>query len=256
MRTNQKTQKWLAAGGPDQNKPARTAWNAGGRDAIAALNPEKQPAVATTFEHAGYSVSASSLDSDRSAAGPRARADAKSAVEPFEDRLIVVNHDDEIVDYLPRAKCHAGDGILHRAFSIHIFNRQNQILLQQRSSQKQLWPLYWSNSCCSHPRAGETTHEAAQRRLGEELGISAALEYVYKFSYQARYNDAGSENELCSVFIGRHDGPLEIDDSEIADWRFVAIGALEHGLEHHPERFTPWFKLQWNKLRGCLKGRI
>jgi isopentenyl-diphosphate delta-isomerase len=129
---------------------------------------------------------------------------------------------------------------------------KNQILLQQRSEQKQLWLFHWSSSCCSHPRVGETTVDAAQSRLREELGISVPLQYLYNFIYQARFVDEGPENELFSVYIGRSNGPVIIDESEIATWRFMDIRNLESVLIDHPGRFTPWFKMQWEQLRRQL----
>jgi isopentenyl-diphosphate delta-isomerase len=122
-------------------------------------------------------------------------------------------------------------------------------LLQKRSAGKALWPLYWSNSCCSHPRPGETTHQAAHRRLSEELGISTPLTFLFKFAYQARFNDVGSENELCSVFIGQSDHPIQADPAEIDAWRFVSIPELEAEMDQNPDRFTPWFKIEWRRLR-------
>ena len=123
------------------------------------------------------------------------------------------------------------------------------MLLQQRSRQKPLWPLYWSNSCCSHPRAGESTVAAAQRRLIEELGIDVPLTYVYKFAYQARYDETGSENELCTVFVGQTDQDIQADPDEINAWRYLSGEELDAELAESPERYTPWLKLEWKKLR-------
>ena len=99
----------------------------------------------------------------------------------FDDEmLILVNPKDEEIGWEDKARCHLGDGILHRAFSIFIFNDNNELLIQKRSDQKLLWPLFWSNSCCSHPRKGEKIESAAQRRMEEELGIKTRLKYLYK----------------------------------------------------------------------------
>ena len=106
--------------------------------------------------------------------------------------LILVNSDDENLGTRPKRECHLNQGALHRAFSVFIFNSAGEVLLQQRTAQKFLWPLYWSNACCSHPRAGEDSEEAAHRRLKQELGISVSLTYLYKFEYQARYENVGS----------------------------------------------------------------
>jgi isopentenyl-diphosphate delta-isomerase len=164
------------------------------------------------------------------------------------EQLILVDSDDAETGFLDKGQCHNGDGILHRAFSLFIFNQRGELLLQQRSAGKRLWPLYWSNSCCSHPRKGESMAEATQRRLADELGIQARLEFVYKFSYQARFGDNGSENELCSVFLGHSDEPVTPNQTEVAAIRQLRTSALAKELQSSPQAFTPWFKMEWDQL--------
>ncbi|MFN8641790.1 MAG: isopentenyl-diphosphate Delta-isomerase, partial [Candidatus Binatia bacterium] len=108
-----------------------------------------------------------------------------------DDRLILVDEHDTPIGADSRAACHAGTGRLHRAFSIYLFDRRGRLLLQKRSAAKLLWPQHWSNSCCSHPRVGETTDQAARRRLVEELGLETALQALFKFHYQARFGAVG-----------------------------------------------------------------
>jgi isopentenyl-diphosphate delta-isomerase len=164
------------------------------------------------------------------------------------EQLILVTNDDADAGYMDKGQCHDGDGILHRAFSLFIFNRNGELLLQKRAAGKRLWPLYWSNSCCSHPRKGESLPEATTRRLADELGIQARLEFVYKFSYQARFGDKGSENELCSVFLGRSDDLVRPNQTEVAAIRHVQTSALAKELQSSPQTFTPWFKMEWDRL--------
>jgi isopentenyl-diphosphate Delta-isomerase len=165
------------------------------------------------------------------------------------DTLILVDDADRNIGHLSKALCHEGRGILHRAFSLLIFNDRGELLIQQRAASKRLWPLYWSNSCCSHPRGGETLETATQRRMYEELGISCALRFLYKFQYQAQFDPTGAENELCSVFIGRSNGPIEVNSSEILDWRWISPEALHHEIAAHGARkFTPWFMLEWSRI--------
>ena len=152
-----------------------------------------------------------------------------------------------------------GKGVLHRAFSIFVFNSKNDLLLQQRSPSKMLWPGYWSNTCCSHPRRGESMATAVSRRLEQELGFTCPLEFLYKFKYHAQFGAVGAEHELCSVYFGRYDGPVDVNVNEIAAWRFVGVEALERELNAAPETFTPWFKMEWvhikaNYLDGMLAG--
>ena len=166
------------------------------------------------------------------------------------EQLILVDQDDREQGFLSKAACHDGAGILHRAFSAFLFNTRGELLLQQRAESKRLWPGYWSNSCCSHPRRGESMSTATGRRLEEELNLAADLRFVYKFRYQAPYGDLGSEHELCHVFLGRIGDDIRPNAEEIAAIRFVSAGTLDAELSRYPERFTPWFKLEWDALTG------
>jgi isopentenyl-diphosphate Delta-isomerase len=162
--------------------------------------------------------------------------------------LILVDGADREVGHLDKVRCHAGRGVLHRAFSLLIFNGRRELLLQQRAASKRLWPLYWSNSCCSHPRRRETMEAAIHRRLGEELGLSCALQFLFKFEYQAQFDETGAEHELCSVYIGRSDGPLRINREEIRAWRWVSPQELQQELAGPDAgHFTPWFRLEWER---------
>jgi isopentenyl-diphosphate delta-isomerase len=179
-----------------------------------------------------------------------AEAAAGRTVSFEDEELILVDEDDREVGHLDKAAAHAGEGILHRAFSVLLFDAAGRLLLQRRAEGKRLWPGYWSNSCCSHPRRGESMEVATRRRLREELGVEADLELLYTFTYHASFGDAGSERELCWVFVGRVDeARLRPNPNEIADWRFVGPEALEAELAHEGERFTPWFKLEWRQIR-------
>lgn len=172
------------------------------------------------------------------------------------EELILVNEHDQPIGTASKGDCHDGHGILHRAFSLFIFNDQGDLLLQQRAEGKRLWGGYWSNSCCSHPRAGEDMNEAVHRRLEQELGMQAELNYIYKFQYQADFGDAGAENELCWVYLGRATSAVKPNQTEIADHRFVPAGQLGRELAAHPERFTPWFRMEWEALTGEHRERL
>lgn len=164
--------------------------------------------------------------------------------------LILVDSNDHETGTLDKAACHDGDGLLHRAFSLFIFNDEGQLLLQQRAAGKRLWPGFWSNSCCSHPRAGEAMDIAVTRRLEQELGMVATLSFAYKFEYQARYDDGGSEHELCSVYLGRSQSAPQRNSTEIEAYRWITRAALDAWLAKSPEQFTPWFKLEWQTLQS------
>jgi len=165
------------------------------------------------------------------------------------DALILVDGADRVVGRLSKTRCHEGKGILHRAFSLMIFNTAGDLLIQQRSASKRLWPLYWSNSCCSHPRSGEDMETATRRRLQEELGIACPLQFLYKFQYQAQFDATGAEHELCSVFIGTCPEPILVDPNEISAWRWVDPYELQsHLTSPTGVMFTPWFTMEWARI--------
>ena len=174
--------------------------------------------------------------------------DLHRIVSSEDELLILVDADDNEIGYRTKADCHDGAGIQHRAFSLFLFNDDGELLLQQRSELKRLWPMYWSNTCCSHPRKGESLAVATARRLEDELNIRADLESVYKFCYQAEFGAAGSENELCHVFLGSISGNVEPNCSEIASTRYLSQASLEAELRASPDRFTPWFRQEWQRL--------
>jgi isopentenyl-diphosphate delta-isomerase len=170
-------------------------------------------------------------------------------VSSASEELILVDEQDREIGSELKSVCHQGKGILHRAFSIFVFNHADELLLQQRSDSKPLWPLFWSNTCCSHPRVGETMEIAVSRRLQQELGFDCELSYLYKFRYQAPYGELGSEHEYCWVYCGYYDGPVDANASEIANWRFIDIKSLGQELESEADHFTPWFKLEWAHIQ-------
>jgi isopentenyl-diphosphate Delta-isomerase len=179
-----------------------------------------------------------------------------TVVSSEEDRLILVDGDDRPVGELDKAACHDGDGVRHRAFSVFLIDRQGRLLLQRRADSKRLWPNYWSNSCCSHPRAGEILERAVSRRVKEELGIVAAAEFIYRFEYQARYGTLGSEHEVCSVYLGQAFADPAVNTTEISDWRWISANELDTALTTDPSSFTPWFLMEWATLRTHHADRL
>jgi len=165
------------------------------------------------------------------------------------DELVLVDPQDTILGTAPKDLCHDGEGLLHRAFSIFVFNSKMELLLQKRAAGKRLWPGCWSNSCCSHPGLNESMLSATTRRLDQELGIKGFLiSELYHFEYQASYLDLGSERELCTVLICRSDDDLAINLAEVSAIRWVNMSDLEVEIENHPEQFTHWFKLEVKQL--------
>ncbi|MEM9172938.1 MAG: hydroxymethylglutaryl-CoA reductase, degradative, partial [Pseudomonadota bacterium] len=219
----------------------------GGGSIVAVCEQEAAESVANALRKGRFEVRVIQIE---------ATAPSDAVVSFDAEELILVDGDDEPVGFLPKADCHNGEGILHRAFSLFVFNDQGEVLLQQRASDKRLWGGYWSNSCCSHPRRGEDMSEAVHRRLEQELGCSAELEYVYKFEYQARFGVEGSEHELCSVYIGRLTSEVVPNTTEVDAWKFMAPDDVDELLANDPDALTPWFKMEWQRLRGEFAPRL
>jgi len=172
------------------------------------------------------------------------------------ERLILVDENDQEVGQLDKSACHDGNGVRHRAFSLFVFNPAGELLIQQRAPGKRLWPDFWSNSCCSHPRSGETMAEAVMRRLAQELGLVTEPEFVYKFEYVARFGNLGTEHELCSVLLGRAQTQPVINTTEIRAWRWITADVLDRELELNGGQYTPWFQLEWSRLRAEHSDRL
>jgi isopentenyl-diphosphate Delta-isomerase len=183
------------------------------------------------------------------------KSQAKS-LQPDADTLILVDEHDNATGSCEKVECHLGQGKLHRAFSVFLFNPEGKLLIQQRSAQKMLWGGYWANSCCSHPRLGEEINDAARRRIREELGAVSELQYLYKFIYHAEFGDIGSEYENCHVFAGHFDGHVEVDPAEVADWQFVTPDELTADIEANPDKYSPWLKLEWQEIRERFLSKL
>jgi isopentenyl-diphosphate delta-isomerase len=121
-----------------------------------------------------------------------------------------------------------------------VFNGRSEALIQKRSAGKRLWPSTWETSCSGHPQAGEDIAASAEKRLREELGIDTLLEVIGKFHYQARYMDVGSENELCFVLAGKHEGEVRPDPAEVEEFRWVQIDELHRSIADSADDFAPW----------------
>jgi isopentenyl-diphosphate delta-isomerase len=176
------------------------------------------------------------------------------------EKLLLVDDNDQVIGYRDKVECHQGQGVLHRAFSLFLFDRQGRLLLQQRAAGKPLWALYWSNTCCSHPRKGETMVVATERRLREELGMQAELHYLYRFQYHAQFGELGAEHELCWVYAAITDEQPKPNPTEVAAYRWVTPAELDAEFKNEPDSLTPWFKLEWASIRQdypeLLQGRL
>jgi isopentenyl-diphosphate Delta-isomerase len=164
------------------------------------------------------------------------------------EQVILVDRDDVQIGVVEKRAAHVS-GALHRAFSVFVMDNAGRILLQRRAADKYHSGGLWSNTCCSHPRPGESTATAARRRLLEEMGMLCPLELAFSFIYRADVGGGLIEHEYDHVFLGRfNDDPLP-DPSEVSDWRWVEPAALVRAVRQHPLRFTPWFHIAFEQLR-------
>ncbi len=161
----------------------------------------------------------------------------------MQEAVILVNENDEQIGMMPKLEAHE-KGVLHRAFSVFLFNTQGEMLLQQRAFGKYHSEGLWSNTCCSHPKVGEDTQSAAHRRLMEEMGLETDLQFLYSFLYKAELDKGLTEHELDHVFIGISDQKPVINTEEVADWKYRSIDELFRDLESHPEHYSVWFKME------------
>lgn len=161
--------------------------------------------------------------------------------EKNEEQIIIVDEFDQELGSIGKMAAHYS-GTLHRAFSILVFNEQNQLLLQRRSLSKYHTPGLWTNTCCSHPRYGEQISDAVNRRLVEEMGFSCELDEIFHFIYKVEFEKGLYEHELDHVFAGRYNGEILANPEEVHEIRWIDLETLTLEIEKEPETFTYWFK--------------
>ena len=159
----------------------------------------------------------------------------------MEDILILVDDNDQQIGSMGKDEAHA-KGVKHRAFSVFLFNENNELLIQQRAFSKYHTPGLWANTCCSHPRDGETTLEATHRRLIFEMGIDAPLTHVYEMAYEAHFDNGVIENEYDHVYLGRYNENPILNPDEVNDYRWISLDDLKFEMETESEKYTFWFK--------------
>jgi isopentenyl-diphosphate delta-isomerase len=169
--------------------------------------------------------------------------------------VVLVNNYDEQVGTMEKMEAHRSPH-LHRAFSIFLFNRQKEMLLQRRALSKYHSGGLWTNACCSHPYPDERVQDAANRRLHEELGISTPLYKAFDFVYQAEFENGLFEHEFDHVFIGEFNGSLHPDPYEVADYCYKSLDAIKFDLEISPAAYTPWFKIALPFLEEFLEKQV
>ena len=164
-----------------------------------------------------------------------------------EETVVIVNEQDEAVGVESKTRAHVL-GVLHRAFSVFVVNRAGQLLLQRRALTKYHSRGLWSNTCCGHPRPGESIEKAARRRLKEEMGFEADLRTIFHFRYRTSLEDGLIENEYDHVLVGLFDGVPAPNPAEVAEYRWVDPTTLRLELEAHPESYTFWFRISFDRV--------
>ncbi len=165
----------------------------------------------------------------------------------MEERVILVDENDREIGTAEKMIAHE-QALLHRAFSIFIFNRKHEMLLQQRACAKYHSGCLWTNACCSHPRPGEPLEMAAHRRLREEMGFDTELQPAFHFIYQAELDHGLTEHELDHVFIGHYDGAVAPNSDEADGYRWIDLSTLKNELVEHPDQFTIWFRIAIHRV--------
>lgn len=170
------------------------------------------------------------------------------------EQVMLVDIDDQQIGIMEKMEAHR-TAVLHRAFSVFIFNRKGDMLLQQRAIQKYHSGGLWTNACCSHPRPDEDTLQAAKRRLQEELGFITPLEKAFEFIYKAELDNNLTEHELDHVFIGEYDGTIIPNEEEVKDYCFKSVESILESMELQPHKYTAWFHIALPKVVEWMNSR-
>ena len=163
-----------------------------------------------------------------------------------EEKVILVNEKDEQIGLMPKMEAHE-KALLHRAFSVFVFNEKNELMIQQRAHEKYHSPGLWTNTCCSHQREGESNIDAGKRRLQEEMGFSTDLKDTISFIYKAPFDNGLTEHEFDHILVGKFEGEPDLNPAEVSDWKWMALEELRDDMTQNPGRYTEWFKIIFDK---------
>lgn len=168
------------------------------------------------------------------------------------EEVILVDTNDRVVGTMEKQAAHE-QAKLHRAFSVFLFNEKKEMLLQQRAFGKYHSPGLWSNTCCSHPRPGELTEDAARRRLKEEMGIDSTFHKLFSFIYKAELGRGMYEYEFDHVYAGSFSGEPEVNHDEVAAWKYMHLDEIIEDIKLNPEQYTYWFRMVFDKVAALYK---
>lgn len=161
--------------------------------------------------------------------------------------VVLVDPQDNPIGLMEKMEAHQ-KAVLHRAFSVFIFNGKGEMLLQQRAFSKYHTPGLWTNACCSHPRNGESLEQATARRLREEMGMQCEITKAFDFLYKADVGQGLIEHEVDHVFLGITDQQPTINPDEVASWKYMPMDELKKDIQTNPENYTAWFKIAFDRL--------
>ncbi len=170
---------------------------------------------------------------------------------PMEE-VILVDENDAVLGSMEKMEAHE-KGLLHRAFSIFIFNSNGEVLLHQRAFEKYHSGGLWTNACCSHPRMNESLSEATTRRLNEEMGLACKMDKVFDFIYKADLDQGLSEHEFDHVFVGISDEEPKPNPEEVAHYKYLSLEQIDQELQDHPEEYTEWFKICYPRIAQLIR---
>lgn len=168
-----------------------------------------------------------------------------------EEQVILVNKNDEKIGLMPKTEAHE-KAILHRAFSVFVFNDKNELMLQQRAVHKYHSPLLWTNTCCSHQRDGESNLDAGKRRLKEEMGFVCDIKEVTSFIYKAPFDNGLTEHELDHIMIGYFNENPMINKEEVESFKWMTLQDIKRDIAKFPEVYTEWFKIIFKKYYSFI----
>ena len=164
----------------------------------------------------------------------------------MEEKVVLVDEKDNPIGLMAKMEAHE-KAVLHRAFSVFIFNDKGELMLQQRAASKYHSPLLWTNTCCSHQRDGETNLEAGKRRLQEEMGFVTEIKEVFSFIYKAPFDNGLTEHELDHVMVGSYEDAPNINKEEVESYKWMTLIDVKNDIEKNPQEYTAWFKIIFDK---------
>jgi len=163
------------------------------------------------------------------------------------EQVVLVDEHDNKIGLMPKIEAHE-KALLHRAFSVFVFNEENELMVQQRALHKYHSPGLWTNTCCSHQRDGESNIEAGKRRLMEEMGFSTELQESISFIYKAPFDNGLTEHEYDHILLGYYNEEPNINPDEVAAWKWMTLEELQKDIAKQPDLYTAWFKIIFEKF--------